>query len=33
MNVERARSFLRSLPHVVEMMQWGDSLVFWVAAA
>lgn len=31
MNVERARTFLLSLPHVVETMQWGDNLVFWVA--
>lgn len=31
MNVERARAFLLSLPHVVETMQWGDNLVFWVA--
>jgi predicted DNA-binding protein (MmcQ/YjbR family) len=30
MNVERARTFLLSLPHVVETMQWGDNLVFWV---
>ena len=31
MNVEQARSFLLSLPHVVETMQWGENLVFWVA--
>ena len=31
MNVERARAFLLSLPHVAETMQWGDNLVFWVA--
>jgi len=29
MNVERAREFLLSLPHVVETEQWG-GLVFWV---
>ena len=29
MDVERARTFLLSLPHVVETMQWGDNLVFW----
>jgi predicted DNA-binding protein (MmcQ/YjbR family) len=30
MDVERARAFLLKLPHVVETMQWGDNLVFWV---
>jgi predicted DNA-binding protein (MmcQ/YjbR family) len=30
MNVELLRSFLLSLPHVEETMQWGDNLVFWV---
>ena len=30
MDVERARAFLLSLPHVVETQQWGDNLVFWV---
>ena len=30
MDAERARSFLLSLPHVVETQQWGDNLVFWV---
>jgi predicted DNA-binding protein (MmcQ/YjbR family) len=30
MDVERARGFLLGLPHVVETMQWGDNLVFWV---
>ena len=30
MDVERARKFLLSLPHVVETVQWGDNLVFWV---
>jgi predicted DNA-binding protein (MmcQ/YjbR family) len=30
MDVERARAFLLTLPHVVETMQWGDNLVFWV---
>ncbi len=30
MNVERARAFLLTLPHVAETMQWGDNLVFWL---
>jgi len=30
MNVDRARELLLSLPYVVETMQWGDNLVFWV---
>jgi predicted DNA-binding protein (MmcQ/YjbR family) len=30
MNVESLRTFLLSLPHVAETMQWGDNLVFWV---
>jgi predicted DNA-binding protein (MmcQ/YjbR family) len=30
MNVDSLREFLLSLPHVVETMQWGDNLVFWV---
>jgi predicted DNA-binding protein (MmcQ/YjbR family) len=30
MDAERAREFLRSLPNVVDNMQWGESLVFWV---
>ena len=30
MDVERARTFLLTLPHAVETMQWGDNLVFWV---
>ena len=30
MDVERARAFLLTLPHVAETMQWGDNLVFWV---
>ncbi len=30
MDVERARAILLTLPHVVETMQWGDNLVFWV---
>ncbi len=30
MDVERARTFLLTLPHVVETMQWGTNLVFWV---
>ncbi len=30
MDSERARAFLLTLPHVVETMQWGANLVFWV---
>lgn len=30
MDVERARAMLLRLPHVVETLQWGDNLVFWV---
>jgi predicted DNA-binding protein (MmcQ/YjbR family) len=30
MDVERIRAFLLELPHVVETMQWGANLVFWV---
>jgi predicted DNA-binding protein (MmcQ/YjbR family) len=30
MDAERARTFLLTLPHVVETMQWGENLVFWV---
>lgn len=30
MDVEQARKFLLELPHVVETMQWGANLVFWV---
>ena len=30
MDAERARAFLLKLPHVVETVQWGDNLVFWV---
>ncbi len=30
MDAEAARTFLLSLPHVVETRQWGDNLVFWV---
>ena len=30
MNVESTRAFLLTLPHVVETMQFGDHLVFWV---
>ncbi|WP_158794375.1 MmcQ/YjbR family DNA-binding protein [Granulicella sp. L60] len=29
MDVERIRAFLLTLPHVVETVQWGGSLVFW----
>lgn len=31
MDVETLRAYLLSLPDVVETMQWGDNLVFWVA--
>jgi predicted DNA-binding protein (MmcQ/YjbR family) len=30
MDAERAREYLLKLPHVVETMQWGANLVFWV---
>jgi predicted DNA-binding protein (MmcQ/YjbR family) len=30
MDAERLRIFLLKLPHVVETMQWGANLVFWV---
>ncbi len=30
MDAERARAHLLTLPHVVETMQWGENLVFWV---
>ena len=30
MDAERAREYLLQLPHVVETMQWGANLVFWV---
>lgn len=30
MDAESLRAFLLSLPDVVETMQWGDNLVFWV---
>ena len=30
MNAERLREYLLRLPHVVETMQWGANLVFWV---
>lgn len=30
MDAERLRAFLLNLPHVVETMQWGANLVFWV---
>jgi predicted DNA-binding protein (MmcQ/YjbR family) len=29
MDIERIRAFLLTLPHVVETVQWGGSLVFW----
>lgn len=30
MDAENLRAFLLTLPDVVETMQWGDNLVFWV---
>jgi hypothetical protein len=30
MDAEQLRAFLLKLPHVVETMQWGANLVFWV---
>jgi predicted DNA-binding protein (MmcQ/YjbR family) len=30
MDAELLRSYLLTLPHVEETMQWGESLVFWV---
>lgn len=30
MDAERIRAYLLTLPHVVETMQWGNNLVFWV---
>jgi len=30
MDTERARAYMLSLPHVVETMQWGDNLLFWI---
>jgi predicted DNA-binding protein (MmcQ/YjbR family) len=30
MDAERIRGFLLRLPHVVETMQWGANLLFWV---
>jgi predicted DNA-binding protein (MmcQ/YjbR family) len=30
MDAENLRAWLLSLPDVVETMQWGDNLVFWV---
>jgi predicted DNA-binding protein (MmcQ/YjbR family) len=30
MDAEQIRAFLLKLPHVVETMQWGANLVFWV---
>jgi len=30
MDAERLRAYLLTLPHVVETMQWGANLVFWV---
>lgn len=31
MDAESLRDYLLSLPDVVETMQWGDNLVYWVA--
>jgi predicted DNA-binding protein (MmcQ/YjbR family) len=31
MDAERIRTYLLTLPHVVETRQWGNNLVFWVA--
>src|SRR5579875_3036444 len=30
MDAENLRAYLLSLPDVVETMQWGDNLVFWI---
>jgi predicted DNA-binding protein (MmcQ/YjbR family) len=30
MDADQVRKFLLTLPHVVETMQWGDNLVYWV---
>jgi predicted DNA-binding protein (MmcQ/YjbR family) len=30
MDPDRLRAYLLTLPHVVETMQWGANLVFWV---
>jgi predicted DNA-binding protein (MmcQ/YjbR family) len=30
MDVERLHTYLLTLPHVVETMQWGANLVFWI---
>lgn len=30
MDADQARTYLLTLPHVVETMQWGDNLVYWV---
>jgi predicted DNA-binding protein (MmcQ/YjbR family) len=30
MDAERLREYLLGLPHVVETMQWGANLVYWV---
>jgi predicted DNA-binding protein (MmcQ/YjbR family) len=30
MDAERIRAFLLTLPHVVDTMQWGANLVFWI---
>ena len=30
MDADRLRTYLLTLPHVVETMQWGNNLLFWV---
>ena len=30
MDAERIRAYLLTLPHVVDTMQWGATLVFWI---
>lgn len=30
MDAERIRTYLLTFPHVVETMQWGANLVFWI---
>ena len=30
MDADQVRKFLLALPHVVETMQWGDNLLYWV---
>ena len=33
MDAERVREFLLGLPHVMETVQWGGRLVYWVGIA